>query len=284
MPWLKWDASYTEHPQVMTMDWQGRVTFWIVCMVCKRFDRRGTLPLKYARPEYLSRLIGGMPVEDVSRGLDQCVSAGLLEENNAGTAWVIEGWNRYQKDSKSADRKAEQRAREDAESRKCAESGETVTDVTEIGRVTDVTTRGEERRGDDTKKISSGSPGSPDQTAMNVKEVWEYWKTELKHPQSRLTNDRRQKIRARLRDGFTVGELQKAIDGCRSSSHHMGENNSGKVYDSVDLIFRNAGKVDEFIGYLKPTGDNGAAHRPWIQHGITEEDYRRNGPPTGARR
>jgi len=134
MPWLKWDASYTEHPQVCLMDWQGRMVYWLVCMVCKRFDKRGTLQLKFAAPAYLARLMPGLTAADMQAGIDQCVSAGLLDENEAGTAWVIDGWKNYQIDARSK-----------GDGSKCAKSGEASTVKTVPAGST---VRGEERRGD----------------------------------------------------------------------------------------------------------------------------------------
>ena len=79
-----------------------------------------------------------------------------------------------------------------------------------------------------------------------VEKVFAHWCGVLGHPQAKLTPDRKAKIAARLREGSTVERLMQAIDGCAGSKYHMGENPNGRRYDSVELIFRNAGKVDEF--------------------------------------
>lgn len=79
-----------------------------------------------------------------------------------------------------------------------------------------------------------------------VRGVFEYWQKRCGHPQAKFTPDRRQKIVARLREGATVERLNQAIDGCAGSKFHMGENDQGRRYDSIELIFRSAGKVDEF--------------------------------------
>jgi len=54
-------------------------------------------------------------------------------------------------------------------------------------------------------------------------------------------------ICSRLNDGYSENDLMLAIFGCRHSRFHQGENDARKVYDSVELIFRNADKVDAFI-------------------------------------
>jgi hypothetical protein len=61
----------------------------------------------------------------------------------------------------------------------------------------------------------------------------------------RLINDRIEK------DGFTVMELCDAIDGCHVSPHHTGQNERGEVYDSLELIMRDAKHVQQFIGYYE---------------------------------
>jgi hypothetical protein len=67
------------------------------------------------------------------------------------------------------------------------------------------------------------------------------------HPGAKLDDRRKRTISARLRDGYTVEVLKQAIDGCKRSSFHMGENDRNTVYDSLDLILRNAEKVDGFV-------------------------------------
>lgn len=57
----------------------------------------------------------------------------------------------------------------------------------------------------------------------------------------------RSKVAARLRDGFSVGELKAAIDGCFRSTYHQGDNPNGRKYDSLELILRNPEKVTQFM-------------------------------------
>lgn len=62
----------------------------------------------------------------------------------------------------------------------------------------------------------------------------------------KLTKDRRQKIRARLKL-FNCEELCGAINNIRTSSFHCGENDAGKVYATPEFIFRNDGQVDKWL-------------------------------------
>lgn len=62
----------------------------------------------------------------------------------------------------------------------------------------------------------------------------------------KLTKDRRQKIKARLKL-FNCEELCGAINNIRTSSFHCGENDAGKVYATPEFIFRNDGQVDKWL-------------------------------------
>ena len=42
-------------------------------------------------------------------------------------------------------------------------------------------------------------------------------------------------------------ELCKAIRGCSKSPHNMGQNDQKTKYNGLDLILRNAEKIDRFI-------------------------------------
>lgn len=89
-----------------------------------------------------------------------------------------------------------------------------------------------------------------DKDSISSGVVFDYWRERCGHPGAQLTADRRAKIVARLREGASVERLKQAIDGCAGSKFHMGDNDQGRRYDSIELIFRNAGKVDEFAELL----------------------------------
>ena len=81
--------------------------------------------------------------------------------------------------------------------------------------------------------------------------VFAYWQKIFDHSRSKLTKDRKAKIRTRLNEGYSINDLKRTIDGCKASSYHMGDNDQGKIYDSIELLFRNGDKVEQFWGYLK---------------------------------
>lgn len=81
-------------------------------------------------------------------------------------------------------------------------------------------------------------------------QVFEHWRTVMAHAGAKYTAERRRKVEARLREGYTVEQLCRAVDGCRASRFHQGENEDGKVYDDLTLICRNGSKVEQFIAGL----------------------------------
>ena len=54
-------------------------------------------------------------------------------------------------------------------------------------------------------------------------------------------------IRSRLQNGFSVEDLQAAIDGNHISPFHCGENRDGATYHSLQVIFRDTAQVTKFI-------------------------------------
>lgn len=78
-------------------------------------------------------------------------------------------------------------------------------------------------------------------------EVFAFWRDLLSNPRARLDERRRRLINARLQDGYSLEDLQLACLGCRASSFHMGDNDRGQRYCSIDLICRSAENVDRFM-------------------------------------
>ena len=80
----------------------------------------------------------------------------------------------------------------------------------------------------------------------DVEMIFSYWSSVMgKTGSTRLTEKRKAKIKQRLKN-YTVDDIKKAIDGCSKSSHHMGGNNSGTVYDDLTLICRSDDDLERF--------------------------------------
>lgn len=101
---------------------------------------------------------------------------------------------------------------------------------------------------DSLNKHLSASQAKTDEHAEVITKIFEYWRKVMnKDSRSKLTQKRKSKINARLKDGFTPKEICEAIKGCASSAYHMGENDAGTVYDDLELICRDDGKLRKFL-------------------------------------
>lgn len=109
--------------------------------------------------------------------------------------------------------------------------------------------KGKEGKGRGKEGVNTTVPPSGE-----TAEVFAYWQMKMNHPQAKLDSKREKAIRTRLKDGYTVGELCEAIDGCLLSPHHMGKNETRTVYDDIELICRDAPRVDKFIKLARQGG------------------------------
>lgn len=78
-------------------------------------------------------------------------------------------------------------------------------------------------------------------------QLFEYWQRVMNHPRAKLDKKRKRAIEQALKLGYSVPELQKAIDGCKNTPFYMGKNDNNQVYDDISLIFRDAEHIDRFI-------------------------------------
>jgi hypothetical protein len=108
-----------------------------------------------------------------------------------------------------------------------------------------------------------------------VRGIFEHWAAVHGKPRAKLDEKRRKLIRSALRTGYTTEDLRAAIDGCKASKFHQGDNDRGMIYDDLGLILRDAAKIDQFIGLAnrKPSrlGRSGnrtaSAARDWLEEG-----------------
>lgn len=95
-----------------------------------------------------------------------------------------------------------------------------------------------------------------------AEQVFEHWQRVMAHPTAKFTKERRAKVKARLSEGYTVEQLKAAVDGCRASPHHRGQNDAGAVYDDLELICRNGGKVESFVA-KQPVPEPAPVEEKW---------------------
>lgn len=81
----------------------------------------------------------------------------------------------------------------------------------------------------------------------DVAEVFAYWQQVMGRTKCKLGPDRRGKVEARLREGYSVADIKKAIDGCALSPWHMGDNPRGKKYNDLVKICEKSSVLEGFM-------------------------------------
>lgn len=79
-----------------------------------------------------------------------------------------------------------------------------------------------------------------------VLKVFGEWQSVMGHEKTKLTPARAKLIAKRVKE-YGIESCINAVRGCSRSPWHMGENPSGKRYDSIELIFRNEEKIEGFF-------------------------------------
>lgn len=91
--------------------------------------------------------------------------------------------------------------------------------------------------------------------------VFTHWQNVMGKGQAKLDAKRKRAITGRLKDGYTVEQLCRAVTGCSLSSWHMGKNERNRAYNDIELICRDAAKVDQFIAMADSPPETEAERR-----------------------
>lgn len=89
-------------------------------------------------------------------------------------------------------------------------------------------------------------PHVPEVTRPEIVEILQYWATVMGKKRVFLDTARIKVIRNALKFGATVEECKRAIDGCKASRWHMGDNDRRIVYNELALILRDAEHIERF--------------------------------------
>lgn len=88
--------------------------------------------------------------------------------------------------------------------------------------------------------------------------IFEFWQKVMDSPRSVLDTKRKSLIAKALK-GYTPADICKAIRGCGKSPFHMGQNDRSTKYNGLDLILRNADRIEHFIAMDTGTPRTGGA-------------------------
>ena len=142
------------------------------------------------------------------------------------------------------------------------------------GRDGGVTSDGAERDGSSSPVRSGGRSSEVRAKGVDGEKpgealVFDFWRAETGHERAKLDPKRRRRIAARLREGFTVEELQEAIRNRRNDPFLMGQNDTGRVYDGLETLLRDAAQVERLRDLKTPpraSSRNGAPSGSMAQY------------------
>lgn len=127
------------------------------------------------------------------------------------------------------------------------------------------------------ERTKNGRAPATDDEHRTVSDLFEHWQLRCNHPTSKPTRERRQKIAARLREGYTPDQIRAAIDGAARAPFVSDE---GKRFDDLELICRTGSKLESFIDRAAPPlAANGTVHPIRPPQGQARNA---NGKPTHA--
>lgn len=78
-----------------------------------------------------------------------------------------------------------------------------------------------------------------------VMDLFDFWKKITGHHRSSLDEKTFKLIKARMKDGYTVHQIAKAIYGLKLSPHHMGVS-TGVKYDGLKYVVKDSEAIDRF--------------------------------------
>ena len=96
-----------------------------------------------------------------------------------------------------------------------------------------------------------------------VQRIFDHWTMVMnKTAQTKLTEQRKTKIVARLKAGYSLEDIKRAINNCALNPHNMGQNKNQTLYNDIELICRNDTKLEYFRDQVGAGNDG----RPTTEH------------------
>lgn len=92
---------------------------------------------------------------------------------------------------------------------------------------------------------------SPRIPQSEIRLVFEHWQAVFGKPKAQLDKKREARIRWAL-ERYSLDDVYAAIEGCKRSPHHMGQNDRGTAYNDLDVILRDAKHIEGFRDLLGP--------------------------------
>lgn len=239
--------------QVLSCSLLARLLFigmWNFC------DDHGVHPASYIRIKAEVFPTDSCTINDVKNWINELIQNNLLREYVVGEEkfWLVTGWKKHQR----IDRPTYRHPMPESDLKRIGDNS-TITqeqleessliNLTLLDEASTTERNGMERIGKDINIYEvQTSPVDVSELNSNAsKEIFEYWKTIMRHPRAKLDNKRKRVITNALKLGYTPSDLKQAIDGCANTPYNMGKNDSGQIYDDISLILRDANRIERFI-------------------------------------
>lgn len=130
-------------------------------------------------------------------------------------------------------------------------------DSTRVGQMKEKAGRGPNAHNKSKSELAAKVPAS------QIKEIFDYWKQAMGKPRSVLDSKRSRDIGWAIAV-YGMDGAREAIDGCKASPFHMGENDRNTCYNDVTLIFRDAERVERFHEQLEKNTKKSAKEK-WLE-------------------
>lgn len=252
--WIKVDVDFFDHPKTARAGVPAAFLFLKMIAYCKRVAPDGRVPK-----------VADLGKVQTRASLTALVAAGLLHDD--GDCWLVHEYTTWQTASSELSAKRSAAGSKGAARRwhdkapadnKPDGNGHATPMAIAIGKP--IAESEPESESEEDLSLSAEQPTTDRarRETAQIREVFGHWVAAMgKDPGRPIGKTRAGKIRARLREGFSVDELKLAIDGCRASSWHMGDNPEGARYDEVGRIFNNTESVEKFMGRGRKAPANG---------------------------
>lgn len=219
-PWIKLHNELLESYEFECLPDASKAHLLCIWLLASRTDNKIN-----PDPRWIGRKIGANSKVDI----DSLVDSGFLQLNQPLQTSERDASNVLHTSEQSA---CTEREGEERESR--VEESKDMSAKADGDQVID--------SGDHSDQVAPTSKSNNDHI-----DIFNYWISAMgKNPSKTKPTPKRIKlIKDRLKN-YSPGEIKLAIDGCKSSPHHMGQNDAGTVYDDLTLICRSDDKLEGF--------------------------------------
>lgn len=235
--WLAKDADFLSDPAIVELGEQhgpgGPLVIDALLGLCKLAREGGRVTVGYTALARRAFLPGH---EECRAILRDAAEFGVLEVQDVDSVRCevsFPAWGKWQ----DAFKKAQQRAKGQQRDKGGTGGGQQ-------GDASVRATIDREQKTTTTEEVANATSVEPGLDRSTIPDLFAYWQQQCDHPQARLTRDRRQKIQARLKEGYTPEQIRVAIDGAAKAAF---VNDQGKRFDDLELICRTGSKLESFI-------------------------------------